>query len=225
MNRSLLSVALAALLLPFFSGSHGGPGESVDLPGLPEPLTWLVPPLEWRVEDGRLAVKAPACTDLFRDPTGKVVIDNSPRAMFSPEGPFLLSVRVEVDFRSDFDAGVLMVYADEGAWAKLCFEYSPQKEPTVVTVVNDGLSDDCNHEALPSNRVFLRIARLEQNVYAFHYSRDGLRWRLARYFRLKSTAVPRVGFSAQSPTGVGCMVEFSQIRYEPRRLEDLRGGS
>ena len=34
----------------------------------------------------------------------------------------------------------------------------------------------------------------------------------------------RVGFEAQSPTGEGCVVTFEDIRFEARRLADLRGG-
>ncbi|MFL5908965.1 MAG: DUF1349 domain-containing protein, partial [Gaiellaceae bacterium] len=36
---------------------------------------------------------------------------------------------------------------------------------------------------------------------------------------------PAVGLEAQSPTGDGCEVRFDEIRFEPRRLSDLRDGS
>jgi hypothetical protein len=55
-----------------------------------------------------------------------------------------------VEFASVYDAGVLLVHASERQWAKLCFEYSPQQRPTLVTVVTRGTSDDCNsYEAAP----------------------------------------------------------------------------
>jgi len=34
----------------------------------------------------------------------------------------------------------------------------------------------------------------------------------------------RAGFSVQAPTGNGCTVSFSDIRYSPRLLGDLRSG-
>ena len=59
-------------------------------------------------------------------------------------GDFLFQARVEVQVGESFDAGVLVVWLDETTWAKLCFEYSPQREPMVVSVVTRGTSDDCN---------------------------------------------------------------------------------
>jgi hypothetical protein len=34
----------------------------------------------------------------------------------------------------------------------------------------------------------------------------------------------RIGFSAQSPTGQGCKAIFSEIRYLPGKIVDLRNG-
>ena len=58
---------------------------------------------------------------------------------------FYYQLKQKLTFKTDYDAAVLVVYAGDDAWAKLCFEYSPQKKPYVVSVVNNGLSDDCNH--------------------------------------------------------------------------------
>ena len=134
-----------------------------------------------------------------------------------------MSARVSVDFAAAFDAGVLVLYSDERAWAKLCFEYSPQHEPMVVSVVTRGLSDDCNSFVIEDSSVWLRVARIGP-AFAFHASTDGSDWRFVRHFALDSDAEPSVGFAAQSPTGDGCAVRFEQIVYEARRLEDLRSG-
>jgi len=45
-----------------------------------------------------------------------------------------------------------------------------------------------------------------------------------RYFSLEQKEGPRVGFSSPSPTGESCRSTFSEIRYEKRKLEDLRSG-
>ena len=52
-----------------------------------------------------------------------------------------------------------MVWADEHHWAKLSFELSPDKQPTMVTVVTRGLSDDCNSISISGNTVYLQIAK------------------------------------------------------------------
>src|ERR1700730_10338195 len=40
-----------------------------------------------------------------------------------------------------WDAGALMLWADDHHWAKLSFELSPEKHPMMVTVVTRGVSD------------------------------------------------------------------------------------
>ena len=69
--------------------------------------------------------------------------------------------------------------------------------------------------------VRLRIARLGP-AYAFHAAVGSDFWHLIRYFALDGE--PEVGFLAQSPTGPGLTVRFSEITYTPKRLPDIRGG-
>jgi regulation of enolase protein 1 (concanavalin A-like superfamily) len=130
---------------------------------------------------------------------------------------------VTVDFGADFDAGVLRIHANDQLWAKLCFEFSPQRQPMVVSVVTRGLSDDCNSVDIHGNVVYLRMAVTPQTV-AFHYSQDGTDWHFVRFFSLGKLSAPQVGFSSQSPTGPGCRVVFSQIHYRAGVLKNNRSG-
>jgi len=186
-------------------------------------LTWTNPSASQQIDGEVLRITSPALTDLFTDPAGEVVKDNSPRAVFTPALEFTLSAHVTVDFGATYDAGVLMFYVDNEHWAKLCFEYSPQGEPMIVSVVTNDVSDDCNSVPLARNDVYLRITRLGQ-AFAFHYSEDGTYWRMVRYFTLRQTADLRAGFSSQSPTGAGCHVIFDHIQYSPRSVKDVRSG-
>jgi regulation of enolase protein 1 (concanavalin A-like superfamily) len=49
-----------------------------------------------------------------------------------------------VDFNGKYDAGTLFLLADDSHWSKLCFEYSPDEQGMVVSVVTRGTSDDAN---------------------------------------------------------------------------------
>ncbi|GAA5183716.1 DUF1349 domain-containing protein [Rugosimonospora acidiphila] len=200
--------------------------DSITLAGLPMPLRWEVPPAGWFGYSPSLRMNAGPETDLFVDPAGDATHLNAPRLLGTPPGgDFQLSASVRVDFADTFDAGVLLLWADEQRWAKLCFEFSPQREPMIVSVVTRGASDDANAFVVNGNRVRLRISRLGQ-AYAFHASTssDGRDWSFVRYFDLGAEAV-RIGFEAQSPTGRGCTVDFDDVRYLPHRLADLRDGS
>jgi len=175
-----------------------------------------------------LTIAAGGRTDHFVDPaTGDATL-NAPRVLGSPGAPgapFQLSACVDVEFEATFDAGVLMVWGADDVWAKLCFEYSPDGEPMVVSVVTRSLSDDANSMVVEGHRVWLRVSASAAS-YAFHASTDGVRWQLVRHFALPPTESPvRIGFSSQSPTGAGCVTEFSQVRFLARPLADLRDGT
>ena len=195
------------------------------LPAIPGELQWKNHPLDWKVEPGpNLSILAGESTDLFIDPAGTLAKDNAPAALFvPPDEDFLLSARVTVEFASAFDAGVLQVRERDDLWAKLCFEYSPQGQPMIVSVVTRGVSDDCNSVPIQDQTVFLRVARNVQ-TFAFHYSLDGRYWHMVRYFTLGKLGALRVGLSSQSPTGQRCRAVFSEISYRAGALKDNRNG-
>jgi regulation of enolase protein 1 (concanavalin A-like superfamily) len=198
--------------------------ESVTLPVLPAQLRWQTTPTRWSVTDqSSLMIEAGAATDLFINPQGGPPVLNAPRLLGEVTGDFQLSTRVAVDFAATFDAGVLLVWRDEDHWAKLCFEYSPRRQPMIVSVVTRGSSDDANGFEVSGNRVWLRISRLGP-AFAFHASTDGHVWHLVRHFPLDAGEPAAIGFLAQSPTGAGCAVTFEDIRFAPERLSDLRSG-
>jgi regulation of enolase protein 1 (concanavalin A-like superfamily) len=193
------------------------------LPPLPGELCWTVEPVSWAVRDDGLTVTAGPRTDLFADPGGRPVLANAPRLLGRAEGDFLFGARVRVEFGATFDAGVLLLWLDDGHWAKLCFEYSPQPQPTIVSVVTRTASDDANSFSVDGDQVWLRIARVG-SAFAFHASTDGALWQLIRHFGLGAAASPEIGFLVQSPTGEGCTVSFEDVFFRSERLPDLRSG-
>jgi uncharacterized protein len=195
------------------------------LEAMPMPLRWLAQPVSWRADGSTLSLVAGGRTDWFVDPSGAhEPALNGPALVGDAASDYVLSTRVSVRFKAAFDAGVLMLYVAERVWAKLCFEYSPKKEPMIVSVVTRETSDDANGFVLAGEEAWLRIARLG-SAFAFHASSDGHEWRLVRYFALGADFEPAVGFEAQSPIGEGCEVSFDEIRFEAGRLRNLRGGS
>jgi len=187
----------------------------------------------WQFDQQVSAViaKAAARTDFFVDPGGSGALEaepvlNAPTLLgVPPVGDFQFSARVAVNFEATYDAGVLLLWVDERHWGKLCFEFSPTREPMVVSVVTRDVSDDANAFVVPGRSVWLRVSRIDQ-AYAYHASTDGRNWRMIRFFRIaESSAGDKIGFEAQSPTGSGCAVTFDDIHFVPTRLGDLRDGS
>jgi regulation of enolase protein 1 (concanavalin A-like superfamily) len=220
---------------------------TITVPGVPFALTpsagstWSTDPAA-----GTLAVTADPHSDIFVDPAGpglsaggdagegggiggqvnaETLMNAVTLLAEAPEGDFQLRARVRVGFESTFDAGVLLLWLNREYWAKLCFEFSPDREAMVVSVVNRGVADDANAFVVEGGEVWLRVSRIGR-VFAYHASLDGSRWKMVRAFALESPgAAARIGFEAQAPTGDGCDVVFSDISFTTGTLADLRDGS
>jgi len=202
---------------------------SYSFPGLPFPLVAEGAPACAVDTDGdAVSLTSGPMSDLFLDPAGDGTGPDAGRLLGEPPaGDFTLRARVEVDFRTTFDAAVLLVQSGPAAWAKLCLEFSPQGRPAVVTVVTRGFSDDANAFGIDGTSAWLRMTR-SGRAWAFHASTDGDYWRLVRYFTLgdrEAGLTARVGFLAQSPTGPGCRAVFDEIAFRAGAPADLRDGS
>ncbi|MFP7834505.1 DUF1349 domain-containing protein [Marisediminicola sp. LYQ134] len=225
--------------------------DTVTVPGIPFDLA-PSDDTPWTVDDGTVTVHATAHSDIFVDPGGGTQANAETQLNAAtllgdpPAGDFQFSARVSVGFVDTFDAGVLLLWFDEHHWGKLCFEFSPDREPMVVSVVARGVADDANafvvdrgdtvstpasetateHAAGP-DFVWLRVSRVGA-VFSYHASLDGERWRLVRAFALdppEPSATVRLGFEAQSPVGEGCVVTFSDVSFASTTLTDIRDGS
>lgn len=198
----------------------------ITFPGLPFTLAAEgSPPCGADIDGDSVVLTGGPKSDLFRDPAGDGTGPDAGRFLGTPpSGDFTLQARVDVGFRTTFDAGVLLMHASDSVYAKLCFEYSPQARPMVVTVVTRGFSDDCNSFEVDGTSVRLRITR-SGRTWAFHACTDGTRWRMVRYFSLgehEPGLTARVGFLAQSPNGESCRAVFDEIAFSPGAPADLR---
>jgi regulation of enolase protein 1 (concanavalin A-like superfamily) len=199
--------------------------KTLQLSAIPEELHWINAPQSAAIKtDDSFSMTAGPETDWFFDPAGNSRKRNAPVVLFTPpDESFTISAQVRVEFVSNFDAGVLFIYEDLDHWAKLCFEYAPNKQPMIVSVVTREQSDDSNAVYLASHVVYLRIYR-EGATFAFHFSEDGKYWHLVRHFTIGKLQNLQVGFSVQSPTGQGCQAHFENISYRQGQIGDLRNG-
>jgi uncharacterized protein len=178
----------------------------------------------WQDAADWMRLSAGARTDRFVDPSGSTEVASSPLILTRAEGDLQLKARFHVELRDTFDAVGLMVFDNDHCWAKYALERSPQMEDTVVTVVTNGYSDDCNGPVIDlSEGVWLRLSRMGR-AYAFHDSLDGRIWRMRRLFTLGDPATHRVGLTIQAPNGAGLEAEVSDLSLLPVTLEDVRHG-
>ena len=190
-----------------------------------EHAVWVGEPVEasWDDAGTSLTLTAQARTDWSNDSLSGNKIATSSALTIERDGDFSLTARVEVGFVGTYDAGVLCLWHDENTWAKLCFEYSPQGQPMVVSVVTRDYSDDVNSVVVAGNLVYLRVSRIG-DAYVFHSSLDGARWDFVRLFRLGDERRARVGLMAQAPIGDGCSATFTEVTISDWTPTDLRSG-
>ena len=210
----------SVVALACFAGLAGmARGQTPVLTGIPGLMVWQNAPAHWKVnEPGTLSITAGKGTDWFVSPMDGARRENSPRLVFEPADDFVLSARVTVDFRSQWDAGALVLYVDDSTWAKVCVEMTVEKHPAIVSVVTKGLSDDNNSIAVAGKAVYLKIAKAGQAIF-FYASEDGQSWKIIRAFSFGAGVKVRAGFSSQSPVGDGCMTVFDQISYQAKRVD------
>lgn len=202
---------------------------TVNLPALSFPLDWEdgVEPPSWKVTETGLEATAAPGTDWYvyapapaaHAPTSAARLLGVP-----PEGDWQFSARITVDFNGKYDAGTLFLLADESHWSKLCFEYSPDEQGMVVSVVTRGVSDDANAWNVEDDTGWMRVSRVGEG-FAFHASNDGERWEFVRCFGFGIDAPIKAGFGVQAPEGQGCKVQFTDIAFKQETLADLRNGS
>ncbi len=114
--------------------------DIVRLPQFPFPVTASSHPDVWHRDGpaGAVIAHAPGHTDFYVNPGGadsadaETMLNAVTLLGLPPVGDFQFSARVSVDFRSQYDAGVLLLWADETHWGKFCFEFSPASSPMVV---------------------------------------------------------------------------------------------
>ena len=130
----------------------------------------VVPARRVVCQPARLLVSAPARTDWFIDPISTRAVRSAPVLVGPPPtGDFTWEAHIVVDGDAMFDAAGLFVYDDDDHWAKLAVEVTAAG-PTIVSVVTDTFSDDCNSTVLARSSAWLRLARVGEAI-AFHVVR------------------------------------------------------
>jgi uncharacterized protein len=210
-------VLLAVLVLTAVSATAADKSP-LSLAGLPGPFVWQNQPADYRAEDSfTLSIPAGKGTDWFVSPMDGTRRDNSPRLLFTPAADFVLSAKVTVGFHAQWDGGGLVLYVNDGLWAKLAVEKSANQQPTIVSVVTRGRSDDNNSIPLTGPSVYFKIAKAGDAIF-FYASEDGVKWFIVRTFSLGDAKDLRAGFTSQSPLGQGCTTRFDEIRYAAKRV-------
>ena len=186
---------------------------------------WINEAAEFQENVGGMLIATAGRKDYFVDPGSDVEVFSAPFYAKEINGDFTLTCRVKPEFMADYDAGGILIFANNYYWAKFAFEKTDMGHTAVVSVVTKGESDDANGERVTSDAVWLRMTRCGE-VVIMYCSDNGVEWRMVRQFGFKAETrdIVYVGLEAQSPIGDGCRVEFSDITFVTRSVHNLRKG-
>ncbi|MGO4348552.1 DUF1349 domain-containing protein [Paenibacillus sp. MCAF9] len=181
-------------------------------------------------ENDKLIIEAPAESDFFCN-NGAVSetgitpenLCNAPFYYKEVTGDFVMRVQVSHDFRDTYDAATIMVMQDLQVWAKACFEQTDFGTHAVVSVVMNHHSDDANGCNINGNHVWLQVARVD-NSFSFHYSLDGVKFDMMRFFSLPVDKTIKVGLVAQAPIGKGGERIFQNFSLTNTKVNNIRYG-
>ncbi|MGN6181295.1 MAG: DUF1349 domain-containing protein [Mucilaginibacter sp.] len=189
----------------------------LSLSAIPHALFWEKAPVRFSNTADSLTIEAGNGTDLYRDSYGTYLPNNAPRLLFRADSNFIFTVNVKHAFSNEWNAGGIMMEGDSTHWIKFCFERDNTGAHRIVSVVTNGYSDDSNSVALPTDEVFLKMAKAG-DVVILYYSQDGRTWYMARRLRYVFTGPVAAGFLVQAPEAHGNVAHFSHIQYQLKKV-------
>jgi len=211
------------LLLAFTLTSFGQQNAQLSMEAIPKALRWDNHPKSFRIEKSGIVIIAGEKTDMFRDPNVTYNTDNAPKLMFDADSNFVFTASIEHGFTNKWDGGAIILKQDSLNWVKFCFEKDYTGARRVVSVVTKGISDDCNSVEISSDKVFYKIAKAG-NVITLYYSLTGVTWFLVRHFTFDFNKGVQLGFLAQSPLGKECKVQFRNVHYSTKKINNPYSG-
>ncbi|NSL87411.1 DUF1349 domain-containing protein [Chitinophaga solisilvae] len=214
---------LNCLLILCCSAMAATPADSIQVKGIPHSFSWINTPKSFQVTDNALTITGAKGSDFFNYPGGNYNVATAPILAFTPDKDFILTVKVKVDFRKEYDGGAIYLMADSTQWLKFLFEFTGDKKMLVCSSVTNTYTDGSNNAFAPTNEVYLRLSK-SGNMYGFFYSFDGKAWESARMVNFQPKGPCRLGFSSQSPLGESCTSTFSEISYIPRAYKSNKTG-
>ena len=180
--------------------------------------------------ENKIIIMAPGKTDFFRGIEAKSEegflpnsLSNAPFYYTEIEGNFVIKAKVSHEFKDVYDSASLMIMQNLECWAKACYEYTDFGTHAIVSVVTNGFSDDANGCNLEGNTAWLQMCRVGNN-FAIHYSTDGEKFYMVRFFTLPASPIMKVGLLAQCPLGSGGKRIYENLTIEKKTVKNIRAG-
>ncbi|ODT98910.1 MAG: hypothetical protein ABS79_05170 [Planctomycetes bacterium SCN 63-9] len=198
--------------------------ERFDRPELSPALQWHCEPTRWGIDTALpcLWIEPDAETDFWRKTHYGFEADNGHFLHARASGDFVLTTRVALRPKHQYDQAGLMVRVSPNCWLKTSVEYEPEGPGVLGAVVTNAGYSDWSTQHIPREVLDLWFrVRLEGDDCLVDASFDGLDWRQIRMAPLlERRGAPTIacGPYACSPKGAGFRAEFHFLDFRPGRL-------
>jgi regulation of enolase protein 1 (concanavalin A-like superfamily) len=173
-------------------------------------VQWVNEPSNWKVDDGRIIVRADPQTDFWRITGYGYARDNGHIYGDALDSDFDLSVKIQADCTQQYDQAGAAVRIDEGNWIKTGMELfnGRLRFSTVVTI---GYSSWMFAD-LPEKFTTLNLALARRgDAIEISYSTDENTLDLASIVYLEPGALALAGVMCAAPEGEGFPSRFSNF--------------
>ncbi len=197
----------------------------VFIKSIDKPFEWLNKPSQFiEQEDSTIIIDCKKGETLFTSPFSGAKNAKCPVLLFEPSKEFTLNAKLTTPMEKKWDAAQIVVWRDSSNWAKVYLEKTHYNKPVVGSIVNKGMSDDCNSIVLDKPEVYLQVAKIGRCCF-FYYSTDGKKWVFIRGFNFDGENTLKVGFSCESTFNEhGTTATFSKIVYKESKPSDMFNG-
>ncbi|HEU5474338.1 MAG TPA: DUF1349 domain-containing protein [Actinophytocola sp.] len=178
-------------------------------------MHWRNEPKQWADDAGVLEARADDHTDFWHT-TGYGYVRASGHIYGeSVSGDVTVSVRIDGNYRDQYDQAGVMAWVDDDHWLKAGVELfdGQLRLSTVVTIGHSNWAFATLPEGTAT--LWLRLQRKSEAVEV-HYSLDGAGYDLASLVYLPAGREAHVGVMCAAPEGDGFSVTFRDLAIEPR---------
>ncbi len=105
--------------------------------------------------DNSMEIISPPETDYFIDICSDYKLSNAPFYYTVVKGDFIFRCEVLPELNETFDAGGLFVYESDTKWIKFAYEKTDLGYSSLVLVVTNKTSDDCNGEIINDKTIWM----------------------------------------------------------------------
>lgn len=185
-------------------------------------MRWMNEPPTWTDDGTTLTIHVARKTDFWRKTLVKYIADSGHFYYQTVDGDFVASVRVEADYRDQYDQAGLFVRQDSlnwikcgveivnGKWAR-DYEYRGSAHLIMAGLTTGGWSEWSTLPQLPENPpgVWIRVIREGKTLFV-DYSLDGETFTILKLCAMPSAKQLKVGRFAAAPTGTGFAARFTK---------------